>query len=167
MNWLDILILVFAGIAAFGGWAVGLVRVALSLVGIVVAIVLARNYFPDAAQVFSGIIDNANAENFLGFVVIFLLVLVVTAVLSTLLNKMLGALMLGWANRMGGLLLGAFLAFCLVSVMLSVVNSFPILDLETTISESSLGLFLLEEFDVVLQAPNLLPDDLTSELPGI
>ena len=167
MNWLDILILVFAGVAAIGGWAVGLVRVALSLVGIVVAIVLARNYFPDVASLFDGIIDNSNAENVLGFTVIFLLVLVVTVVLSSILNKMMGALMLGWANKLGGLVLGGFLAFCLASVMLSVVDSFPILNLEKVISASYLGEFLLEEFDVVLRAPNLLPDDLASELPGI
>lgn len=167
MNWLDILILVSTGAAAIGGWAVGLVRVALSLVGIVVAIVLARNYFPDAGHLLGGIIDNSNAENVLGFTVIFLLVLVVTVVLSSILNKMMGALMLGWANKLGGLVMGGFLAFCLASVMLSVVDSFPILNLEEAISESYLGGFLLDEFNVVLRAPNLLPDDLKSELPGI
>ncbi len=167
MNWMDILILAFAGVAAIGGWGTGLVRMGVSLVGIVVAIVLARNYFADVAPVFDSFTDSPNAENVLGFLLVFLAVLAGTALLGTLLNKVMGVLMLGWANRLGGLVLGAFLAFSVASAVLSVVDSFPILDLEQTISDSALGTFLVEDFDVVLRAPNLLPDDLTAELSDL
>ena len=164
MNWLDIIILVIAGVAALIGWRIGLVHTALSIVGIAVAVVLAGDFFKDVAPLFEGAVDSENGANVLGFLLVFVVILLITAILGAIIRKVLTKLMLGWIDTVGGLVLGAFLSLALVSAVLSVVDSFPILDLEETIAESVIGSFLIEEFDVVLTAPKLLPDDLASKL---
>ena len=165
MNWLDIVILVMTGVAALIGWRIGLVHTALSIVGIAVAIVLAGDFFQDVAPLFERIVDSENGANVLGFLLVFVVVLLAAAIVGAIVRKVLAKLMLGWIDAVGGLVLGAFLSLVLVSAVLSVVDSFPILDLEETIAESVIGSFLVEDFDVVLTAPELLPDDLTSKLP--
>jgi len=164
MNWLDIAILVIAGTAALIGWRIGLVYIALSVVGIAAAVVLAGDLFKEVAPLFDGIVDNSNGANVLGFLVVFVAVLLATAIVGTIVRKMLKKAMLGWVDTAGGLILGLFLSLVLVSAVLAMVDSFPILDLERTIAESIIGSFLVEDFDVVLTVPKLLPDDLSSKL---
>ncbi len=76
-------------------------------------------------------------------------------------------LMLGWVDKGGGLVVGILLSFALMSAVLSVVDSFPVLSLEETVAESTFGSFLVEDFSVILEAPKLLPDDLASDLPDL
>ena len=167
MNWLDIIILVIAGIAALIGWRIGLIRAVTSLVGIIVAIVLASQFFKEVAPLFEGVLDSENGANILGFLLIFVAVLIVTAVASTFVRSVINMLMLGWVDKGGGLVVGILLSFALMSAVLSVVDSFPVLSLEETVAESTFGSFLVEDFSVVLEAPKLLPDDLTSDLPDL
>lgn len=164
MNWLDIIILAVAGIAALMGLRIGLVRTVASVVGIAVAIVLAGQFFNEVAPVFDGLLDSENGANVLGFLLIFVVVLVISAIVGSTMRKVVNLMMLGWIDQGGGLVLGVLLSFALLSALLSVVDSFPVFGLDATISESVFGSFLVEDFDVVLKSLKLLPDDLTEKL---
>ena len=67
--------------------------------------------------------------------------------------------MLGWLDQMGGAILGVILAFTVLSTLLTVVDSFPILGMDESINDATLGRFLTDDFASLLRFPNLLPDD--------
>ena len=146
------------------GLRTGLVRTVISVVGIAAAIVLASQFFSEAAPIFDGLLDSENGASVLGFLLIFVVVLVISAIVGSTVSKVANLMMLGWINQGGGLVLGVLLSFTLLSALLSMVDSFPVLSLDATISESVFGSFLVEDFDVVLKGLKLLPDDLTEKL---
>ena len=165
MNWLDIIILTVAGVAAFIGARAGLVRALSSVVGMALAILLASNFFREASAVFDVLLNSENASNILGFLLIFVVVLVISAIIGSNLRRVVNFMMLGWIDRGGGLVLGVILAFALISPVLSMVDSFPILGLDVIIVQSFFGSFLVDDFDVVLNSLKLLPDDLGQQFP--
>lgn len=165
MNWLDIIILTVAGVAALIGARAGLVRTLASVMGMALAILLASNFFREGSVVFDVLLNSENASNILGFLLIFVVVLVISAVVGSNMKRVVNFMMLGWIDLGGGLVLGVILAFAFISPILSMVDSFPVLGLNAIIAQSFLGSFLVEDFDVVLNSLKLLPDDLSQQLP--
>ena len=159
MNFIDIIVLITAGISLYIGWKVGLIQALASLAGIVLAIILSTQMFYKMASAFSGITDSQNAANVLGFLTIFLLVLIGAGISGSFLRKIIRIFMLGWLDQMGGAILGVILAFTVLSTLLTVVDSFPILDMDESINDATLGRFLTDDFASLLRFPNLLPDD--------
>lgn len=151
--------------AAFIGARAGLVRALSSVVGMALAILLASNFFREASAVFDVLLNSENASNILGFLLIFVVVLVISAIIGSNLRRVVNFMMLGWIDRGGGLVLGVILAFALISPVLSMVDSFPILGLDVIIVQSFFGSFLVDDFDVVLNSLKLLPDDLGQQFP--
>ena len=166
MNWLDILILVVTGVAALVGWRIGIIRVVISMVGIAVGIVLAGQFFSDAAPLFEDVLDSSNGANIAGFILIFVVVvLIATAIVGSVIRKVAGILMLGLVDKGVGLLFGVLVAFSIFSAILSVIEANPVLSLEETIGDSTLGSFLVDDFDILLRGPSILPEDLNSAFP--
>jgi len=165
LNWLDIIILTVAGVSALVGARAGLVRALASVIGMALAILLASNFFREASTVFDVLLNSENASNILGFLLVFVVVLVISAIVGSNMRRVVNLMMLGWIDLGGGLVLGVILAFALISPILSMVDSFPILGLDAIIVQSFFGSFLVEDFDVVLNSLKLLPDDLSQQLP--
>jgi membrane protein required for colicin V production len=110
MNWLDVIILVTLLAGLVGGLATGFIRGLLTLVGLVAAALLAgRLYGALAARL--TFLNNEAAASVLGFAIIFLAVMLLTAVVIQVLRSAVQSIMLGWLDRaLGGfigLLLGA------------------------------------------------------------
>ena len=164
MNLVDIIILIASGVSLYIGWRVGLIQVLASLVGIILAIILSTQMFHKIAPAFTGITDSENAANVFGFLTVFLLVLFGAGIAGSFLRKMMRIFMLGWLDQMGGAILGIALAFTVLSTLLTVVSSFPILGMDESIKEGTLGSFLTDDFSRLLRFSNLLPDDLTSKV---
>jgi len=161
LNWLDLVILVLAGVAAFTGWSVGLIRTAMSLVGTVVAIVLASRLFDAAAPIFNGMTDNEEAARILGFILVFLLVLAAAFVAGVMLKQIVKFFLLGPLDSLGGMVVGVLLTLAGMAALLSVVQQNAVLGMEDTINESTLGSFLVDKFDVTLEGIKILPEDLS------
>ena len=164
MNFVDIIVLIITSISLYIGWRVGLIQALASLAGIILAIILSSQMFYKMAPVFSGITDSQNAANVLGFLTIFLLVLVGAGISGSFLRKIIRIFMLGWLDQMGGAILGVILAFTVLSTLLTVVDSFPILGMDESINEATLGRFLTDDFASLLRFPNLLPEDLRDKV---
>ena len=157
MNWLDVVLIVAIALSAIVGYRMGLVQSAAGLVGILVGITIASRLDDKAASIFSSATDNENAQTVAGFLLVFVLVIAAAMVLSTIVNKMLRVIMLGWVNQLGGLALGAVVAMAIASAALANVQEFPVLDLEETTDESAIGTFLADNFDVVLRGIRIMP----------
>jgi len=153
MHWLDIVILVVVGIATFLGFKFGLIKIALSLVGVIVGVILAGLYYTPLSEQLS-FIPHDGAAKITAFAIILVGVMVVAAVLAKFLKWAASVVMLGWVNRLGGAVLGLVLGSLFCGALLATIGKY--LDIGHIISESTLTLVLFDYFPAALA---LLPDE--------
>lgn len=152
MNWLDILLLVLLAVPAISGLFRGLVKSALALVGIILGVFLAGQFY-DTVAGWLGFISNADVANVVGFFIVFLVVIIIANILGNLLKNVLSMTLLGWVDRLGGAVFGFLLGAIALSTILALWVKFFGSD---AIAESFLASALLDKFPLVL---GLLPDE--------
>ena len=160
MNWLDIVILVTGTLLVLAGWRVGGLQVGITGLGILAGIALAGHLHGHVEPFFSPFIDSSNWAEIAAFVTIFVLVLLASVALSMVVRAVLSRLALGWLDKAAGLGVGLAVTFAAGSALLSAVQSYPVLGLENTIGDSTLGTFLADQFDTVLKGLRFVPTDL-------
>lgn len=153
MNWLDIVIMVAVGISAFIGVRKGIIKVSLTLAGLVVGVILAGRYYTPFSQWLS-FIPWAGLAKVAAFAIIFIGVMAIAAVLARLLGRVASAVMMGWANRLGGGILGFILGAIFCGAFLAMWVKF--LGMTQAIAESRIAPILLNQFPRVLA---LLPGE--------
>jgi membrane protein required for colicin V production len=156
MNWLDIVIIVVVVIAALVGLRVGIIKTLLSVAGVVVGVVLAGRFSPWLGGRLT-FISSTGVAKVAAFAIILVVVIIIFLVAAVLLNKILSAMLLGWVNRLGGAVLGLFLAEVFCGAVLTMWVKF--LGAGSTVQDSVMARFLLDSFPVVL---GLLPSDFDS-----
>ncbi len=164
MNWIDVAVVVVWCLTAVWGLSAGLVRTAISLLVVLAGLALSSRIADDVGSLFATFTDDEGARAVAAFIVIFLALIVLGAVLSIWIGAMLRALpVLGAANRLGGLALGIAIGFVLLSGTLTGVQKFTDA-VDEDIHESVLGAFLADNFDVVIRGARLIPGDWDDEL---
>ncbi len=164
MNWIDAVVLVVWGITALWGFSAGLVRLAISLLLVIVGLALSSRIAGDVGGMFSGLTDNEGAQTVGGFILIFLGVSIIGAVASFWIGTILRFLpIFGLANRLGGLAVGVIIGFLLLSGILTGAQRFTDRT-DDDIDESALGTFMADHFDVVIRGVKLIPGDWNNEL---
>lgn len=127
MATLDLLILLALAAGVVAGLRSGMIRQVLSFAGLIVAFLLAMQLMQTAgamAVASLGIADEI--APLVGFVLVFLAVQLAVFVLGRLLEAVIGALKLGFFNRVLGGGVGAFKAAVSLSVLFLVLGSFQI-----------------------------------------
>jgi len=104
MNWLDIAVaLVILGSIGWGVWR-GLVREVMSLAGWVIAFLAANLFAAPVADVLPETIKRPELRTLIGYVLVFLVVLIAATAVALLLAKLMRAVGLGSLDRtLGGL----------------------------------------------------------------
>jgi membrane protein required for colicin V production len=152
MNWLDIFLIVALVIPVLTSLRQGIIKVALSLAGLILGIVLASSFYEPLSSMLT-FIPNKNVANIIAFILILSGVMVVASVLARLLNFITSVAMLGWVNHIGGAALGFVTSVLLWSALLATwVRFFG----TGMISESFLAGVLLDKFPLIL---SLLPSE--------
>ena len=159
MNWLDVALLVLIAIGAISGFKFGMVQGAASLVAVAVGIALASRIGDDLQPLFALLTDNENTQQVAGFILVLVIAVLLGMVASAMVVKGLTAIKLGWANAVGGLVVGALIVMIACSAALANVQEVSILDPDETIEDSAVGTFLADNFDVVLRGMRLVPKD--------
>jgi len=163
MNWLDIVLLVFLAIATLVGLKTGLIKAALSLVGVIVGIILAsRFYLPLSEQL--AFIPNTTLARIIAGLIIFGAVMLAATMLARFLKWITSLVMLGWINRLGGavlgLLLGTFFVGTALAFWVKAADEWLKLPaIAAPISDSSVARILLDRLPLVLA---LLPEEFSS-----
>ena len=152
MNWLDIVILVIVVMAIFLGLRIGIIRAALSLVGIIVGVILAGRYYVPLSEQLT-FIPQSNIAEIVAFAIILIGVMIIASVLAVTLKWIVSTVMLGWVNRLGGAAFGLVLGAIFCGAMLAIWVKFLSVGI---IAESVLAQVLLDYFPLVL---TLLPDE--------
>ena len=160
MSWLDIVLLVILGLAAFQGVRAGLIKSVLSLAGMMVGIFLAIRLYDDFGSWLNGFISNASIANVVAFVIILLAVVLVATVVSSLLGGLISAIGAGWLNRIGGAIFSLLLSTVVLGALLAVLTKYSFSSgLENAIRDSFLADFFLGKFPSVL---SVLPSEFDS-----
>ena len=165
MNWVDIVIIVVWGVTALWGYSKGLLGVLLPLISLVVGLALASRIGDSVGQMFSSVTDNENAQTVAGFILIIVVILIAGGIISFAISRVLGVIPLfGLANSLSGMAAGILIGFLLLSGVLTNIQRFPVRDYDESINESKLGVFLADNFDVVIRGLKLIPGDWDDEI---
>lgn len=125
MNWLDFLLLAIVVITAIVGIFKGFIKQVIGLVAVIAGLILAVVYYEQTGAALIGLVKNQLVSNFLGFLLIFVLVLIAGAILGHILTKaMIGPLAL--VNRLFGALFGVIKAVLICGILVFALVSFEV-----------------------------------------
>jgi membrane protein required for colicin V production len=156
VNWLDIVLIVAIGLTTFIGLRKGIIKMALTLAGLVLGIFLAGRYYLPFSEHLT-LISSPTWAKVAAFAIIFIGIMVVAAILARLLEKVASAIMLGWANRLVGAIIGFVVGAMFCGAVLAIWVKY--LGVSGAIAGSKIAPILLDQFPKVLA---LLPDDFDS-----
>lgn len=129
MNWVDWLIIAAAGFGAYRGASTGILRQIASIVGWVVAFVLALQLMEPAGALLVQSLPVAEAlAPLVGFVLVLLFVRLAFYGISRVAESVLNALRLSLLNRLGGGLFGAFQGVLVASLLFLVLGALGVPD---------------------------------------
>jgi membrane protein required for colicin V production len=152
MNWVDVVIIIYLALSIISGFAQGLIRSLLSIIGLIVGILLASHFYKQLGDILT-FISNRNVADIVAFIVILLAVMGIAALIGLVLRSIIKAIMLGWIDKLGGSVLGLILGALSVSAILAIVVKYTNTSL---ITDSKLAAFFLDKFPLVL---GLLPGE--------
>lgn len=157
MNWLDIVLVLILAVTAVVGVFKGLVKQVIGLAAVVAGLVLASLYYDQTAGLFETFLKNRLLSDFLGFLLLFIVVLVAGALLGHLLTKAMAG-PLAFANRLIGGVFGFLKAVLVCGVLVFAMVAFGVARpaLETSVlAPACLG--------VTRAVVNLIPRDLRAK----
>ena len=157
MNWLDIVLVVILAVTAIIGVFKGFAKQVIGLAAVVAGLVLASLYYDQTAGLFETFIKSRLLSDFLGFLLLFIVVLVAGALLGHLVTKAMKG-PLAFANRLFGGVFGFLKAVLICGVLVFALVSFEIATpaLETSLlAPACLG--------VTRAVVNLIPQELRAK----
>lgn len=122
MNYLDIILIIPLAYGLVQGLRKGLIKEIAGLLAIVLGIYLARYFSLPTSQALIEMTGwSVNICTPLAYAIVFIAVSLSISALSYMLSKIIGAIMLGWLNRLFGALFGVVKMILLLSVILNFV----------------------------------------------
>jgi membrane protein required for colicin V production len=141
------------GIVAFSGFfglIRGVVREILGLAALVIGLLLAVTFYPEAARPLGGWIHDSLLAQAAAFFGIWLLAWIVFALVEALLRRIIRRLRLGWIDRLAGLVFGLARGALLVSLLAISFTAFEIMPRHLVQSKASLR--ILDAGDAITRA---------------
>ena len=160
MNWLDVVIIVVLVISTFLGLKAGIIKAVLSLVGVIVGVILAGQYYLALADVLPFFSGTSSVAEVVAFAIILVGVMVIAVVLARLLKWAASVVMLSWVNHLGGAVFGLVLGAIFCGALLAIWVKW--LGVGNTITESIVAALLVDKFPLVLA---LLPGEFDAIRP--
>ena len=160
MNWLDIVVLLLWALIVAWGFGLGLLRILIPLVAGVLAFAVASRGAHSIADLFSPFTNDDTVQNILAFVLVFLGIFIVGALIGHTVRKAIRFIPLsGLADHLAGSVVGILAGFVLFAGLLTVVQQLPRNDMLETGLESDFSLLLVDNFQVVTRAVGIAPAD--------
>jgi len=104
--------------SAVSGLIKGAIRILGAIAGVVAAIILGWRFTPALAELLIPKISSVFFGKVLAFLAIFIAVMIVAALVVFLLNKLFDAILLGWANKLVGFVIGLVIGTFVVCVII-------------------------------------------------
>jgi membrane protein required for colicin V production len=135
VNWLDLFFLIILLWAVRSSWETGLIQEAFTLAGLIFGILMAGQLYRPVARILFGPAPN-NLANAITFLAVLLAVWFGITFLGRLVRETVYWIMLGWLDRLGGLLFGILKGLVVIEIFLIVFARFPVLNTEELIQGS-------------------------------
>lgn len=119
-----VVIIVVASVAL--GATTGIVKGIFSVLSALAGLIIAAQLYPYTARLFSGFVSTARAANLLGFIAVFLIVLVGGSLLARSLRGRLKRSRLGWLDHLLGAGFGLARGWLVCSAVYLALTAFPI-----------------------------------------
>lgn len=163
MNWLDIVLgIVLVGSTA-AGIATGLARSVIGIVSAILAVILATWFYGAAGSMFADYVSSKSVSNFLGFVIVFLLVLFAGALLGRLMAMLFKWVGIGWLDRTLGGCFGLVRGLLVSTVMVMILMAFSLAQPPRAVAGSTLAPYVMDAARLFSKAaPRELTDGFAS-----
>jgi membrane protein required for colicin V production len=126
MHWMDILAIIIVAWFVVKDYFNGLILSSFRLVGLVLGVIIGSNYSVSAGNMLFGRFGwNPTLTMALGFVVIFIGVVIIAQVLANIIKAAMNLILLGWVDKLGGIALGALKAVIILSVIFWIFDLMP------------------------------------------
>jgi membrane protein required for colicin V production len=124
MNLLDFVIIALLLFSLIRGVFRGLIKELSSIVGVLGGFYAAYTYYPVAAKQISSWMSHPTYANIVGFMAIFIAVCIVVAIAASLIKYLMKLTFLGWADRLGGALVGTVKGAIVALVIVMMLTAF-------------------------------------------
>lgn len=124
MNLFDVVVVIILCFCLIRGGFRGLIKEVSSIVGVLAGFYVAYTYYPKLAAWLGKWISDAGYSNILAFMVIFCGVFIAVSVLGIIIRYIINKASSGWADRMGGVLLGLVKGCLVVAVLFLALTAF-------------------------------------------
>lgn len=125
IGWLDIVLAVILLVTVIMGLVRGLIKEVIGIVAIIVGFVLAARYYNTFADLIGRLIHQPSLAKFLGFIILFLIVIGVGSLIAFLLSKLMKG-PLKFINHLLGGLIGFFEGVLICGVFVFALLVFPL-----------------------------------------
>jgi membrane protein required for colicin V production len=123
-TWIDWAIVIVIVLSALGGLVQGLVRMALSLAGLIAGLALAAWNYQHLARELIPVVKSEQVADVIAFLVIALVVMIIAGVFASIITRTMKWMGLGCLNRIGGAIFGAIQGAVLVTLCILVTVAF-------------------------------------------
>lgn len=124
-NWLDIILLAILAIALVLGIIKGLVRQLIGILAVIIGFVLGLAYYPYTASIFRHLVAKDSLADFLGFLLIFLVIILLGWLVSRIFSKVMKG-SIKFMNHIFGGILGLLKGALICGVMVFALLIFPL-----------------------------------------
>ena len=152
MNRVDAVIIIYLGLSIILGFARGLIRTLLLIIGTIVGILLASHFYKQLGDILT-FISNRDVANIVAFIVILVAVMGIAVLVALVLRSIIKAIMLGWIDKLAGAVLGLILGALSISAILAIIVKYTG---TSVITDSKFAGFFIDKFPIVL---GLLPGE--------
>ncbi len=155
MNWLDLIFVVILLWAVRSSWETGLIREGFTLAGLAVGILATGQLYRPVARMLFGPAPS-NMANAVTFLAVMLAIWFSVSYLGRLIQETVHWIMLGWLDRLGGLVFGVLKGLIVIEIFLIVFARFPVLNTEELIQGSIIASWVHRYAPVIM---TLLPPE--------
>jgi membrane protein required for colicin V production len=135
---LDIIVLILLVLALFKGWSNGFIVGIFSLLAFIIGLAAAMKLSSFAATYIN---ENFNVSEqwlpFIAFIAVFLVVVILVRLGAKAIESVVEIAQLGWANKLGGILLYIFIYLFIISILLSYAERMHLISEEALLASQS------------------------------
>jgi len=162
VNWLDIFLCFLVLGFVIEGFARGFSRAIVGLIALIAGLIIAAWTYGIPASFLLPYVSSKSVAQVLGFLFIFVLILVLGGIIGKLLQKLFKWTGLGWLDRLLGGAFGAINAALFGIVMVLVLTAFPLKPIPQAIARSRVAPYLIDAAHAITYiAPRELRDGFT------
>jgi membrane protein required for colicin V production len=123
MNYIDIILIILLLLAAFNGFRKGLITEVASLAALVLGVWGAIEFSYITSEFLTEKMGwEPGNLNIISFIITFIVIVILVHLVGNSLSKLVEAAMLGWANRITGLIFGVAKTAFILSILLLIFN---------------------------------------------